>query len=69
MNTPAPGKVRIPPDLTATNWVWSPQDKVKRWDRTGFFVEKSLDFLKRHKDQPLLREPLARRRAHAVGAE
>jgi len=40
------------PDITATNWIWSPQDKVKRWDRTAFFVDKSLDFLKRHKGQP-----------------
>ena len=23
------------PDITATNWIWSDQDKVKRWDRTG----------------------------------
>jgi len=37
------------PDITATNWIWSPQDKVKRWDRTAFFVDKTLDFLKRNK--------------------
>ena len=40
------------PDITATNWIWSPQDKVKRWDRTAFFVDKTLDFLRRHKGQP-----------------
>ncbi|MEY2881273.1 MAG: hypothetical protein RLZZ15_3653 [Verrucomicrobiota bacterium] len=40
------------PDLTATNWIWSPQDKVKRWDRTAFFVDKTLDFLARHRGQP-----------------
>ena len=40
------------PDITATDWIWSPQDKVKRWDRTGFFVDKTLDFLRRHKGQP-----------------
>jgi len=40
------------PNITATNWIWSPQDKVKRWDRTAFFVDKTLDFLKRHKAQP-----------------
>jgi arylsulfatase A-like enzyme len=40
------------PDLTATNWIWSPQDKVKRWDRTAFFVDKTLDFLRRHPSQP-----------------
>ena len=36
------------PDITATNWVWSQKDKVKRWERTGFFVDKTLDFLARH---------------------
>ncbi len=40
------------PDITATNWIWSPQDEIKRWDRTAFFVDKALDFLKRHRDQP-----------------
>jgi arylsulfatase A-like enzyme len=40
------------PDLTATNWIWSPQDAVKRWDRTAFFVDRALDFLRRHKGQP-----------------
>jgi arylsulfatase A-like enzyme len=40
------------PDITATNWIWSDKDKVKRWERTGFFVDKTLDFLKRHPDQP-----------------
>jgi arylsulfatase A-like enzyme len=39
-------------DITATNWIWSPEDKVKRHDRTAFFVEKTLDFLRRHKEQP-----------------
>src|SRR5262245_59273669 len=37
------------PDITATNWIWSPQDKVKRWERTAFFIDKTLDFLQRHK--------------------
>ncbi|MEI7731308.1 MAG: sulfatase-like hydrolase/transferase [Verrucomicrobiota bacterium] len=40
------------PDITATNWIWSPNDKVKRWDRTAFFVDKTLDFLQRHQGQP-----------------
>lgn len=39
------------PDITATNWIWSDKDKVKRWERTAFFVDKTLDFLKRHKDE------------------
>jgi arylsulfatase A-like enzyme len=40
------------PNITATNWIWSAQDKIKRWDRSAYFVDKSLDFLRRHKDQP-----------------
>ena len=40
------------PDITATNWIWSDKDKVKRPDRTAFFVDKTLDFLKRNKDRP-----------------
>jgi arylsulfatase A-like enzyme len=38
-------------DITATNWIWSEQDKVKRWDRTTFFVDRTLDFLGRHHEQ------------------
>ena len=40
------------PDITATDWIWSDKDKFKRWDRTRFFVDKTLDFLARHKDGP-----------------
>src|ERR1017187_8146067 len=40
------------PNITATNWIWSPQDKVKRWDRTRYFVDHALDFLRRHGQQP-----------------
>jgi arylsulfatase A-like enzyme len=40
------------PDLTAGNWIWSDKDKVKRWDRTAFFVDKTLDFLRRNKGKP-----------------
>ena len=40
------------PDITASNWIWSDQDKVKRWNRTAFFVDKTLDFLDRHRDAP-----------------
>jgi arylsulfatase A-like enzyme len=39
-------------DITAGNWIWSADDKVKRWDRTAFFVDKTLDFLRRHNDRP-----------------
>ena len=40
------------PTITGTNWIWSKYDKVKRWDRSAYFVDKTLDFLKRHKGQP-----------------
>ena len=40
------------PNITATNWIWSPYDKVKRWDRSAYFVDRTLDFLRRHKGQP-----------------
>lgn len=38
--------------ITATNWIWSEKDSIKRWERTGYFVDKTLDFLSRHKDSP-----------------
>lgn len=40
------------PNITATNWIWSPFDNVKRYERTSYFVDKTLDFLSRHKGQP-----------------
>jgi arylsulfatase A-like enzyme len=40
------------PDITATHWIWSARDKVKRWNRTAFFVERTLDFMAHHKDKP-----------------
>ncbi|MEO5916383.1 MAG: sulfatase-like hydrolase/transferase [Luteolibacter sp.] len=41
------------PDLTATDWIWSPKDKVKRWDRSRWMVDRTLDFLKMHQDKPV----------------
>lgn len=40
------------PLLTASNWIWSKDDSIKRWDRTAYFVDRTLDFLKRHSGQP-----------------
>ena len=40
------------PDITATDWIWSDKDKVKRWNRTAFFFDRALDFLTRHRDGP-----------------
>jgi len=33
------------PDLVRAGWVSPNEDKVKRWDRSAFFVDKALDFL------------------------
>ena len=40
------------PDITATNWIWSPQDKVKRWDRSAWMVDRTLDFMRAHTNRP-----------------
>jgi arylsulfatase A-like enzyme len=40
------------PDLTARDWIWSPDDKVKRWERSSWMVDRTLDFLAAHRDQP-----------------
>lgn len=40
------------PAITASNWIWSDRDSIKRWDRTAYFVDKTLDFLARHKGEP-----------------
>lgn len=38
--------------LTATNWIWSEKDSIKRWERTGYFVDKTLEFLNRNQGSP-----------------
>lgn len=40
------------PLITASDWIWSEKDSIKRWERTEYFVDKTLDFLKRHKGEP-----------------
>ena len=40
------------PMITSSNWIWAATDQVKRWDRTAYFVDKTLDFLSRHKGEP-----------------
>ncbi|MFZ4261579.1 sulfatase [Sphingobacterium sp. HJSM2_6] len=40
------------PLLTKTNWIWSDQDSIKRWNRTAYFVDKTLAFLKKNPDKP-----------------
>jgi len=40
------------PLLTDSDWIWSAKDSIKRWERTGYFVDKTLDFLKRNAGKP-----------------
>ena len=40
------------PAITASKWIWCDNDSIKRWKRTEYFVDKSIDFIKRHKDSP-----------------
>ena len=40
------------PLITATDWIWSNKDSIKRWDRTKYFVDKTLAFMKAHKGEP-----------------
>ncbi len=40
------------PRITAGNWIWQKNDEIKRWDRTAYFVDLTLDFFKRHKGEP-----------------
>jgi arylsulfatase A-like enzyme len=40
------------PDLTAHDWIWSADDKVKRWERTKWMVDRTLDFLQNNSDKP-----------------
>lgn len=37
------------PLLTATDWIWSDKDSIKRWNRTSYLIDKTLDFLERNK--------------------
>ena len=36
------------PDITSTRWIFAAGDKVKRWERSAFFVDHTLDFLRRN---------------------
>lgn len=40
------------PDLTARDWIWSADDKVKRWERTGWMVDRALQAWKERADSP-----------------
>ena len=41
-----------PDPLITANKIWSPKDSIKRWERTAYFVDHTLDFLKRNKGTP-----------------
>ncbi|MCF0197424.1 MAG: sulfatase-like hydrolase/transferase, partial [Bacteroidaceae bacterium] len=38
------------PVITSTRWIWAATDSVKRWDRTAYFVDKSLEWISQHRD-------------------
>jgi arylsulfatase A-like enzyme len=40
------------PVLTATDWIWSDKDSIKRWNRTRYFVDRTLSFLEKNKSKP-----------------
>ena len=40
------------PLLTSSNWIWADTDSIKRWSRTRYFVDKTIDFLHRNPDKP-----------------
>lgn len=40
------------PLLTATDWIWSKEDSIARWNRTAYFIDKTLDFLRENRDVP-----------------
>lgn len=45
--SPEPAKA-----ITARDWIWSAADEVKRWDRSRWMVDRTLDFLKEHPQAP-----------------
>ena len=40
------------PDITGTNWIWSPHDKIKRHERTRWMVDRTLQFVRDRKGTP-----------------
>lgn len=40
------------PKITATNWIWSAHDEVKRHERTRWMVDQTLEFIKNGNSQP-----------------
>jgi len=40
------------PLITSSNWIWADTDSIKRWNRTAYFVDKTLNFLEKNKGKP-----------------
>ena len=40
------------PLITDSDWIWSNNDSIKRWNRSAYFVDKTLAFLKKHQGEP-----------------
>lgn len=40
------------PLITGSDWIWSDKDSIKRWNRTAYFVDRTLEFLKEQKGKP-----------------
>ena len=40
------------PELTARDWIWSADDPAKRWERSRWMVDRTLDFLRSRPDKP-----------------
>jgi len=40
------------PLITDSDWIWSKNDSIKRWNRSAYFVDKTLAFLKKHQGEP-----------------
>ncbi len=38
------------PLITSGNWIWRPEDEVKRWSRTEYFVDLTLDYFAKNRD-------------------
>ena len=38
--------------ITSSNWIWASTDSIKRWDRTAYFIDKTLDFINKNKGKP-----------------
>lgn len=40
------------PAITSSDWIWASTDSVRRWNRTAYFVDKTVDFIKKNNGTP-----------------